>query len=94
MYYYAPPDGIAMKLEELDEKTLYNLYVKVNQAATRLHTERILGQLRQQEQLRRLQNLQRPPQVPRQPVQPPKLPQDYIPPQPPRQPPAPPPERR
>jgi hypothetical protein len=92
-YYYAPPGGIAMKIEELDEKTLYSLYVKVNQQATIINTERINRQLRQQEQLRRLQEQQRIPQVP---AGPPRTPptQPPTPPVPPAQPPTTPSDRR
>ena len=86
-YRYAPPGNVPMKLEELDEKTLRNLYVKINQQATILNTERINRQLRQQEQLRRLQELQRTtPQVPAGPPQQPPA----RPPTPPSAPPRPP----
>jgi hypothetical protein len=88
-YYYISPDGITLRLEEVDKETLYKLYVRVNQEATRMHTERLLRQIRQQEQLRRLQDLQRmqtqPARPPSLPPQPPKV---YT---PPKGPPAPPP---
>ncbi|MGB2600351.1 MAG: hypothetical protein WBC99_07915, partial [Candidatus Omnitrophota bacterium] len=58
-YFYVLPDGTTISLEEVDQNILYNLYVRVNQEATRMHTERILRQIRQQEQLMRLQEQQR-----------------------------------
>jgi hypothetical protein len=94
-YYYTSSDGVTMQLGEIDEETLYKLYVRVNQEATRMHTERLLSQIRQQEQLRRLQDLQRiqtqPPRPPAVPQQPPKV---YTPPRTPPAPPALPSERR
>ena len=92
-YRYAPPGNIAAKIEDLDEGALYNLYVKVNQQATILNTERINRQLRQQEQLRRLQQLQ---QIPRVPASPPRTPPaaPRTPPPTPQQPPVIPSERR
>lgn len=91
--YYTSRDGIALKLSDLDEKTLRELFSRVNNEATRLNTERIQRQIQQQEQLTRM--LQQIPQPPQQPPQPPQIynppPQ---PPQPPRvyNPPPPPPE--
>jgi hypothetical protein len=92
-YYYASGDGIALKLRDLDEKTLRELFNRVNNEATRMNTERLHLQLLQQQQLMR--TLQQMPQPPQQPPQPPQVftppPQ---PPQPPRvfNPPPPPPE--
>ncbi len=74
-YYYAAPNDIAKELRELDEETISKLYVRVNQEATKIHTERILKQIQQQQQQERLlRNIQN---IPRQPVQspaPPKVP--------------------
>jgi hypothetical protein len=95
VYYYQTSDGVAVELEKLDDKTLYRIYVRVNQEATRMHTERLLRQIRQQEQLQRLQDLQRmqtqPARTPSVPQQPPKV---YTPPKGPPAPPPSPPERR
>jgi hypothetical protein len=97
-YRYVLDDGTRVKLEDLDKETLYNLYVRINNEATRLHTERILRQIQQQEQLMR--TLKGAPRPPRQPVAPPPAPPEpprvYTPPRTPAQPPSAPagPERR
>ena len=97
-YRYILSDGTQVKLEDLDKDTLYNLYVRVNNEATRLHTERILRQIQQQEQLMR--SMKGAPRPPRQPVSPPQPPPEppkvYTPPRTPAQPPSVPtrPERR
>jgi len=87
-YFYTSPDGIAVKLEELDAEPLYDLYGLVNRESTRLSTERIMKQLDQQRQLRMLQDLQRMSGGPVEPTQQPSVPRVYIPPSIPRQPPA------
>lgn len=91
-YYYAPDGGVALKLRDLDKGDLFDLYVRVNNEATRINTERILRQIQQQEQIMRQIQLQQqqmqqqqvlqPPQPPQQPPQPPQV---YTPPQPPAQ---------
>ncbi|MBD3296452.1 MAG: hypothetical protein GF392_03715 [Candidatus Omnitrophica bacterium] len=90
--YYAPEGQVAMKIAELDDKTLHDLFVRVNSEATRLNTERILKQVRQAEQLRRITAPRTPPQPPRlpdtgapsMPPQPPSTPRVNVPKQPPR----------
>jgi hypothetical protein len=77
--YYAPEGQVAMKLAELDDKVLHDLFVRVNSEATRLNTERILKQVRQAEQLRRIT-------APRTPPQPPRVPDTGAPSLPPRSP--------
>jgi hypothetical protein len=62
-HFYTLPNGIVVKLEELDAELLYNLYGLVNRESTRLSTERITRQLEQQRQLRMLQTQQQ--QVPK-----------------------------
>jgi len=86
-YYFADKDGVSIKLDLLDDKTLYRLYVKVNNEATRIHTERILRQIQQHEQLmRRIPTV--PQQPPQPPPQPPRTPTQYQPPKVPQPPPS------
>ncbi|MFQ5952851.1 MAG: hypothetical protein ACE5JK_05555, partial [Candidatus Omnitrophota bacterium] len=81
-YYYVSSEGARIKLEDLDKKKLYNLFVRINHEATRIHTERLLRQIRQQEQLMRsIQSIPRPPQQPVSPPSPPpEPPRVYTPP--------------
>lgn len=93
--YYTDKGGIAIKIRDLEEKSLLNLFGRVNNEATRLNTERIQKQIQQQEQLmRQIQQQQQQVQqqqqmqqnMPVQPVQPVQPPQVYYPPpQPPQQ---------
>jgi hypothetical protein len=76
-YLYTLPNGIVVKLEELDAEPLYNLYGLVNRESTRLSTERTTRQLEQQRQLRMLQMQQQ--QVPK-PAQLPAVPRAHTPP--------------
>ncbi|MDD4956491.1 MAG: hypothetical protein PHH49_01370 [Candidatus Omnitrophica bacterium] len=87
-YYYAEAGNIPEELEKLEEEDLYKLYVRINQRATILNSERIQNMLAQQERVRTLQNLQRvpqggsgaPAQAPRPPVTPVQTPRAYVPP--------------
>ncbi len=94
VYYYSLPGQVAMRLEELDKKTIQGLFVRVNNEATRLRTEQLMRQIQQQEQIMRTiqqqQQLQRQQQPVTPPGPPPEPPKIYVPPQPPPQPPAPP----
>ena len=54
-YFYGAPGESAVRLSDLDEEALYKAYVRINQEATRLNTERIMKQLQQIEQLRKQQ---------------------------------------
>ncbi len=84
-YFYTGEGGEALPLDALDKETLYNLFSRINNEATRINTERLVRQLQQLEQIRRSsQNI---PQPPPQPMAPPQV---FIPPQPPPMPPQPP----
>ena len=89
-YYFAPADQIAQKIEDLDKETLHKLFVRINNEATRINTQRLMRQLQQQEMMTRqiMRTIQSPPKPPPQPPQPPRV---YTPPQP-QQPPKPPPQ--
>ena len=88
-YFYQEDDGNIVKLSDLDKETLYGLYVRVNNEATRINTQRLVMQIQQQEQIRRsTQNIPQPPPSP--PPQPQQPPQVFTPPRPPSPPPQPP----
>ncbi|MFH1665293.1 MAG: hypothetical protein ABIA77_04000 [Candidatus Omnitrophota bacterium] len=97
-YSYGTEDGITSRLADLDKMALYRLFVRVNNEATVINTNRLMQQLAQQQQLQlELQRLQQQQQNLYQqqqnmrvlqqqpPQQPPRPPQQ--PPQPPPQPP-------
>ena len=97
-YYYYTVENGNLAIEDLDKKTLHKLFVRINNEATILNTQRIMQQIQQQEQLTRTiqqqqQQVQRSIQDQRPPVSftPPVVhtppPQQ---PQPPKQPPQPP----
>lgn len=95
-YYYVPPEtNMPVRLCDLDKEVLHRLFVKVNNEATILNTQRITRQIQQQQELTRsmqqqqqmIQNLQRASQPP---VPPPQPPRAYTPPQPQQAPPQPP----
>ena len=78
-----------MPIEELDKGTLHRLFVRINNEATRLNSQRVMRQIQQQDNLiRMLQQQTR--QVHQQPPQPPQSPPVIH--QPPQQPPQPPPQ--
>ncbi|MDP8299047.1 MAG: hypothetical protein P9L88_04010 [Candidatus Tantalella remota] len=84
-YFYTGDSGKTLPLDALNKKTLYNLFSRINNEATRINTERLVRQLQQLEQIRRSsQNI---PQPPPQPMSPPQV---FIPPQPPPRPQMPP----
>lgn len=98
--YFVTDAGVAVKLRDLEEKDLRDLFNRVNNEATRLNTERLHLQLQQQQQLMRtlqqqqtMQQQQRPPQTPQiygpppQPPTPPQPPRVFTPPSPPPEPP-------
>ena len=88
-YLYDSPEKGMIDLLDVDKETLHDLFVRANNEATRINTERVMKQMQQQQQLMRtLQQQQRFSQPPPTPSAPPKV---YIPPQPPRQPTPPPP---
>jgi hypothetical protein len=69
-YFYESPEkpgAKPLRLSELDKDTVYKIFVRVNNEATRLQTERLMQQLQQQENLMRTiqqqQNLQRQQQI-------------------------------
>ena len=74
--YYTDKGVIALKLGQLEKESLSHLFGRVNNEAVKINTERIIKQIRQQEELRR----QAQQGIPRQPPQPP--PRVYTPPPP------------
>ncbi len=77
--YFTTAEGETKSLSDLDDETVSKLYIRINQEATKLHTERILKQIQmQQQQERLLRSIQQVPQVPvmppKAPVQPPQAP--------------------
>jgi len=69
-YFYEAqekPGTKPLSLSELDKDTVYKIFVRVNNEATRLQTERLMQQLQQQENLMRTiqqqQNIQRQQQI-------------------------------
>lgn len=90
-YYFAPEGQIAQKIEDLDKETLHKLFVRINNEATRINTQRLMRQLQQQEMvMRQMQGaIQQPPQPPPQPPRVYSPPVQQPPPQPPPQPPQP-----
>ncbi len=90
-YYFTPEGGERTKLSDLEKEELRKVFVRVNNEATRLNTERVMKQLQQQEQLMRTLQQQQQQQLQQQRTiqqmqqqQPPKV--FTPPPQPPRQP--------
>ncbi len=91
-FYYAPEGQIAQKIEDVDKESLHKVFVRTNNEATRINTQRLMRQLQQQQMvMRQMQSaIQQPPQPPPQPPRiytPPQPQRIYTPPQPPPQPP-------
>ncbi|GEM_PF-5000540 len=53
-YYYSKEGGAPVKLIELDKDTLYKLFVRISNEATRFRTERTIKQIEQQNALMRI----------------------------------------
>lgn len=70
--HFETADGEVFPIDELDEETLNALFVRVNQHATRLNTERINRQIQQIQQHQRLLRQQTPPRVPQRPPETPR----------------------
>ncbi|MEA3488727.1 MAG: hypothetical protein U9R44_00070 [Candidatus Omnitrophota bacterium] len=86
-YYYSVSEGETVLISELDKETLFNLFNRVNNEATRLNTERVIRQIQQQQQMMRVIQQQQQLQQ-QQPVQPPRIPQPPRQPSPPPRPPV------
>ncbi|MFH1553029.1 MAG: hypothetical protein ABID83_05275 [Candidatus Omnitrophota bacterium] len=84
-YFYETSEGDIVKLSDLDKETLHGLFVRVNNEATRISSERLMQQLQQQEQI--IRSIQHAPQQPPRTYTPPQPPRIYTPPQQPAQPP-------
>ena len=55
-YFYSDfEEGMVKKLEDLDVGILYELFIKINNEASRIQTERLMRQIQQQQQLQRQQ---------------------------------------
>ncbi|KJJ84370.1 secreted protein [Candidatus Omnitrophus magneticus] len=52
-YFYDMGDGKIVKLIDLDDETLYDVYVRINNEGTRLNTERLMKQIQQHNELMR-----------------------------------------
>ena len=82
-YFYTNDTNETIPLEDAEREDLYGVFVRANNEATRINTQRLIRQIQQQEQIRRSM----PQQPPAPPPQPPRV---FTPPQPPAPPPQPP----
>ncbi|RKY43268.1 MAG: hypothetical protein DRP85_00310 [Candidatus Makaraimicrobium thalassicum] len=52
-YFYSSQAGTAVPVSDLDEETLHGVFVKISNEVTRIKTDRLMRQMRQQDQIRR-----------------------------------------